>query len=89
MKEAEKDSLVGSLARTALEMVLALPAPALFTLVTLNSYSTSSTSPSTMTFVSKKKKKFASLIHEMQPKTEDVNTVNNTETRKPHRFNVY
>lgn len=52
MTEAVKDSLIGSLARTALEMVLGMPAPALFTLVTLNSYSTSSTSPPTMNFVS-------------------------------------
>lgn len=55
MKEAVKDSLIGSLARTALEMVLGLPAPALFILVTLNSYSTSSTSPATMNFVSENK----------------------------------
>lgn len=52
MKGATKNSRVGSLASTALETVLGLPAPALFTLVTLNSYSISSTSPSTENFVS-------------------------------------
>ena len=56
MKGTLKDSRIGSLASTALETVLGLPAPALFTLVTLNSYSTSSTSPSTKNFVSENNK---------------------------------
>lgn len=52
MGKEMKDSRIGSLAWTEFEIVLGLPAPALFKLVTLNSYSTPSTRPSTVNLLS-------------------------------------
>lgn len=68
---AVKDLLIGSLARTELETVLGLPAPALFTPVTLNSYSTSPSSPSTVNLVSENNKTCKLIM-----KTEDMCRVN-------------
>lgn len=45
-------SRTGSFASTELELLLGTPGPALFTLTTLNSYSMSSTNPSTVYLVS-------------------------------------
>ena len=72
-----KDSLIGSLARTELETALGLPAPALFTPVTLNSYSTSPSSPSTVNFVSENNNTCKLII-----KTEDMCRVNTVKNNK-------
>lgn len=74
---AAKDSLIGSLARTELETVLGLPAPALFTPVTLNSYSTSPSSPSTVNLESENNKTCKLIM-----KTEDMCRVNTAKNNK-------